>query len=61
VTAATFDGCLGRISDRAERPADGRPARSALTSAQLLALVPSSSDAYEEDPEQEYSAADNDD
>ncbi len=50
-TLATFDGCLGRIPDDGARPPLRRPGKSTLSNDELLALVPSSSGAFDEDPE----------
>ncbi len=50
-TLATFDDCLGRIPDDGARPPSPLLGRSSLSSAELLALVPSSSEDFEEDPE----------
>jgi hypothetical protein len=60
-TVATFDRCLGRISDDATRPPSSRPGRTSLTTAELLALVPSVPGEYEEDIDMESSESDNDD
>ena len=49
-TVATFDQSLGRIPDDATRPPSSRPRRSlSPTSAELLALVPTSSKVPEQD------------
>ena len=48
-TVATFDLCLGRISDDARRPPSSRPRRASPTSAELLALVPTSSEVPDQD------------
>jgi ABC-type transport system involved in multi-copper enzyme maturation permease subunit len=54
-TLATFDGCLGRIPDDGARPPTHRAGRSSLSSAELLALVPSSSEVGEQGPRPESS------
>ncbi len=43
-TLATFDRCLGRIPEDGVRPPGRRSGRSAMSQAELLALVPSASD-----------------
>jgi hypothetical protein len=53
VTLATFDGCLGRIPDDGARPRSRLLGKSSLSTAELLALVPSSSEEFEEDPDGE--------
>jgi ABC-type transport system involved in multi-copper enzyme maturation permease subunit len=50
-TLATFDGCLGRIPDDGVRPPSRRQGKSTLSTDELLALVPSSSGEFHEDPE----------
>jgi len=50
-TLASFDGCLGRIPDDGARPESRPPGRSTLSNDELLALVPSSSGAFDEDRE----------
>jgi ABC-type transport system involved in multi-copper enzyme maturation permease subunit len=50
-TLATFDDCLGRIPDNGARPPSRPPGCSSLSSAELLALVPSLSEEFDEDPE----------
>jgi ABC-type Na+ efflux pump permease subunit len=52
-TLATFDGCLGRIPDDGVRPPSRRSGRSSLSKTELLALVPSSSEGFPEDPDAE--------
>jgi ABC-type transport system involved in multi-copper enzyme maturation permease subunit len=52
-TVATSDGRLGRIPDDGVRPPSRRPGHSSLSTAELLALVPSSSEGFPEDPEAE--------
>jgi ABC-type transport system involved in multi-copper enzyme maturation permease subunit len=48
ITLSTFDGCLGRIPDVGLRPPPRPRRRSSLSEAELLALVPSSSEDEEE-------------
>jgi ABC-type transport system involved in multi-copper enzyme maturation permease subunit len=48
ITLSTFDGCLGRIPDAGLRPPALPRWRSSLSEAELLALVPSSSEHEEE-------------
>jgi ABC-type transport system involved in multi-copper enzyme maturation permease subunit len=50
-TLATFDGCLGRIPDDGPSPVSRRPGKSSLSTAELLALVPSLSEDFGEDRE----------
>ena len=48
-TVATFDQSMGRIPDDATRPPSSRPRQASPTSAELLALVPTSSEVPDQD------------